>query len=216
MRFASKPELLQKIETQHEAFVDLLRQIPRSRYREEGVWGDGWTILDLLAHLTEWEQMFLGWYRAGLDGGKPALPAPGFKWNQTPALNQAIWQKHHRRSIQSVLEEFELSYAEILSLARGLSSDDLLTPGRFAWTGKHPLSTYLGPNSCSHYAVATRILKRWMKREGGCDEDSQAMDETRGGSAPDPARRKEGAGPGAHRSIKGVFLISAPMHGRWT
>jgi len=85
MRFTTKQELIERIEKEHLAFVDLATSIPKMRYREEGIWGDGWTIKDLLAHLTEWE-MFLSWYRKGLQDDNPAVPAPGFKWNQTPEL----------------------------------------------------------------------------------------------------------------------------------
>jgi hypothetical protein len=162
MRFTSKREMLERIEREHEILLDLLESIPRKRYRERGVWGDGWTVHDLLAHLTAWEQMFLRWYREGRRGDRPALPAPGYKWGETPALNQAIWRAHRRESTSIVLTRFRASYREILALARRLPSADLLTAGRFAWTGKLPLSAYLGPNTCSHYRTATRILKRWL------------------------------------------------------
>lgn len=167
MRFSSKQELLDSIEREHRTLVELLDSIPKKRYREPGVWGDGWTIQDLLAHLTEWEQMFLRWYREGLEGGTPALPARGYKWNQTPELNQAIWRKHRRKSLARVLADFESSYEEILALARKLPPGALLESGHFAWTKKHPLTTYLAPNTTSHYRTATKILKRWLRRSGG-------------------------------------------------
>ncbi len=163
MRFTSKAELVASIEKEHHEFVELASSVARKRYREEGVWGDGWTIKDLFAHLTEWEQMFLGWYREGRDGGEPALPAAGYKWNQTPELNRAIQRKHRPQSVKRVLEEFDASYEEILALVRKLTPEELLTPGHFAWTGKYPLTTYLAPNTCSHYRTATKILKRWLK-----------------------------------------------------
>ena len=163
MRFKSKREFLENVESEHQSFVELLETIPRSRYREGGVWGNGWNIQDLLAHLTEWEQMFLGWYRVGRDRGQPILPAPGFKWNETPRLNQAIWHKHRLKSAKKALKEFDTSYQEVLVLIVCLSEQELLTPGHFAWTGKYPLTTYLAPNTCSHYRFATRVLKRWLK-----------------------------------------------------
>jgi len=164
MRFRSKREFVESVEQEHQTFVELVRSVSTSRYREEGVWGDGWTIRDLLAHLTEWEQMFLGWHRAGHDGRQPVMPAPGFKWNETPRLNQAIWSKHRSKSARKVIDEFEASYREMFSLIQQLSEEELLTPGHFAWTGKYPLTTYLAPNTCSHYRFATKILKRWLKR----------------------------------------------------
>jgi hypothetical protein len=163
MRFTSRRELIEKIEREHGAFLDLAASIPRARYQEEGVWGDAWTVKDLLAHLTEWEQMFLSWYRAGLGGEDPDLPAPGFKWNQTPELNRAIWRKHHAQPVKRVLADFEVSYREILSVARDFSPEELLTPGYFAWTKQTPLSTYLAANTSSHYHTATKYLKRWLR-----------------------------------------------------
>jgi hypothetical protein len=164
MRFTSKRDFLESVENEHQAFIELVRSVPKSRFREAGVWGDGWTILDLLAHISEWEQMCMGWYKAGRDGGHPILPAPGFKWNETPRLNHAIWDKHRLKSARQVLDEFEASYQETFFVIRKLSEDELLTPGHFAWTGKYPLTTYLAPNTCSHYRFATKILKRWQKR----------------------------------------------------
>jgi hypothetical protein len=148
-----------------DGFLELLAPIPTSRHREAGVWGDGWTIQDLVAHLAEWQMMFLRWYREGRDGGAPTLPAPGYKWNQTPELNRAIWRKRRRGAGARIRQEFEDSYREILELVAGLPPEALLKPGHFPWTGKHPLTTYLAPNTCSHYRFATKILKRWVRRQ---------------------------------------------------
>jgi len=102
LKYASKRELVRAIEDEHRSLVLLLDSIPTSRHRDEGNWGDGWTINDLLAHLTEWEQMFLRWFREGQAGKRPTLPAPGFKWSETPALNCAIWPKHHGRPTKAI------------------------------------------------------------------------------------------------------------------
>ena len=163
MRFSSKEEWIESIETEHHRLAELVSSIPRDRYLEEGVWGDGWNIRDLLAHLTEWEQMFLTWFRAGLEGGHPEMPAKGYKWNQTPNLNRAIWERYRQKPVEEVLADFETSFQEIFSLAQELSPQELLTAGHFTWTGKNPLTTYLGANTTSHYRTATKILRRWLK-----------------------------------------------------
>lgn len=163
MRFTSKQELIEAIEESHRALVELASSIPKSRYREAGVWGDDWTVQDLFSHLTAWQRMFLGWHRDGRDRGQPALPAPGYKWNQTPDLNRALWKQHRRKALETVLDEFRSTHDEVLSLVRRLSQKELLAPGHFAWTGQHPLTTYLAPNTCSHYRWAAKILKRWLK-----------------------------------------------------
>ena len=163
MRYASKRELLESIENEHRTLIELLATIPEQRYREGGVWGDGWTIDDLLAHLTEWEQMFLTWHRDGCAGRSPVMPAPGYKWGETPALNRAIQARHHSKSTAEIRRAFEQSYTEILALTTSLSEEALLAPGHFPWTKAYPLTTYLGANSASHYRFATKVLKRWLR-----------------------------------------------------
>lgn len=163
MRFASKKELLESIEREHEVLRSLAAGIPERRYDERGVWGDGWTIKDLFAHLTEWEQMCIGWYQRGLEEADFPRPAEGYKWNQLPALNHSIWEKHRDTPWREVHSRFNASYQEILKLARRLSEEELFEPGRFAWTKKNGLVTYIGGNTVSHYRAAAGFLKRWLR-----------------------------------------------------
>jgi hypothetical protein len=163
VRYQSKKDLLADIRTTHRVLCDRLGGIPVARWREAGVWGDGWTVADLVAHLAEWQDMFLRWHTEGLRGGKPELPAPGYKWSETPKLNRAIWKKHRSRRAAPVRADFDAGHRRIVALAEDLSPKQLLESGHFAWTGKHPLATYLGPNTASHYRFAVKVLGRWLK-----------------------------------------------------
>ena len=163
MKYQSKNHFTERTETEHNRFLEIAGSIGKRNFEQPGVWGEGWTIKDLFAHLTAWEQLFLGWHRTGLEGKMPTLPAPGYKWNETPRLNHAIWLAHKDESWRSVSVAFDRSFDTIHSLIDGLSEPDLLQPGRFDWTGKHPLVTYLGANSASHYAAGCKILTRWTR-----------------------------------------------------
>lgn len=164
MRYKSKEDLLKSIRTEHDALCALLLGIPEARHRERGVWGDGWTLCDLVAHLAEWQRMFLEWYREGEKGGKIHMPAPGYKWNELPRLNRAIWTKHRYRDPAGIRADFDSGYRRILKLVEGLSPEGLLKPGYFEWTGKYPLTTYLGPNTASHYRFAIKVIRRWQRQ----------------------------------------------------
>ena len=166
MIYHSKEALLTDIKKEHDGLSACLAQIPESRYTEPGVWGDDWTISDLIAHLAEWQFMFLTWYRDGLKGAKVEVPAPGYKVRETPKLNRAIWLKHRGRSVASVRADFESGYSQILDIVENLSAEQLLAPGHFNWTGKNPLRTYIGANTASHYRFAMKVIKRW-RRAGG-------------------------------------------------
>ena len=163
MQYKSKQTLLDDIRTEHDRLCALLEEIPKTHYRERGVWGDGWTICDLVAHLAEWQRMFLDWYEEGLRGRTPQMPAAGYKWNETPKLNRAIWAKHCARSPAAVRTDFDTGYVQILQLVEELSSDSLLKPGHFGWTGRYPLTTYIAPNTASHYRFAIKVIKRWRR-----------------------------------------------------
>jgi hypothetical protein len=167
MRYTSKRALLDDIRAERDSLCVRLDGIPDARWHERGVWGDGWTLCDLVAHLAEWQRMFLAWYEDGLRGVAPDMPAPGFSWNQTPQLNRTIWKKHRLRSRAAVRADFDAGYSRIVHIARTLSSRQLLEPGQFEWTGRHPLATYLGPNTASHYRFAIKVIARWMRGAPG-------------------------------------------------
>lgn len=169
MRYASKQALLDDIRTEHDVLCARLAEIPKARWSELGVWGDGWTLSDLVAHLAEWQHMFLGWYEDGLKGATPQMPAPGYKWSQTPRLNRAIWEKHRARSSVAVRADFDSGHSRIVQIVEALSAAQLLESGHYAWTGRHPLATYIGPNTASHYRFAIKAIKRWRKRTAGAD-----------------------------------------------
>lgn len=166
MKYESKQALIDDIRTEHDSLCALLDGVQRARWSEPGVWGDDWNLSDLVAHLAEWQRMFLAWYEDGLRGARPEMPAPGYKWSEMPKLNRAIWEKHRSRQVAAVRAGFDSGYRRILQLVEGLSPLQLLAPGQFAWTGKHPLTTYLGPNTASHYRFAIKVVKRWLKQAG--------------------------------------------------
>ncbi len=163
MRYASKASFVERMEREHARFLDRAEAIGEERFEEPGVWGDGWTVKDLFAHLTAWEQLFLAWHREGRAGRMPAMPAPGYKWNETPRLNRDIQAAHADDSWGAVRGAFDRSYRQIARLVASLDEEDVLEAGRFAWTGKKALTTYLGANTASHYATAAKILQRWTR-----------------------------------------------------
>ena len=167
MRYHTKADLLRDVRVEYDALRDLLQSIPTSRYTEAGVWGDGWSIGDLVAHLAEWHLMLLRWHREGQRGETPEMPAPGYKWNETPRLNRDIRAKHRQRPFAEVDAELSASHEQIIRLLEGLSEADLLETGRFPWTGKNALVTYVGANTASHYRFAQKVLRRWLRSSRG-------------------------------------------------
>ena len=122
------------------------------------------SVKDLVLHMTAWEQLFLGWYRAGKRGQGVHAPAEGYSWKDTSRLNHDLQRRLARTSWKRAWEEFQASYREILRLARRISEEELLERGRYAWTGSSTLAGYLAANTASHYRTGSKILKRWRRR----------------------------------------------------
>jgi len=163
-----KTELLKAIQLERTALDNTLALLATRQMTQPGVTRGGWSVKDILAHLAEWQQMNLDWHAAGLRGEKPELPAPGFSWRELPRLNRMIYRKHRRRSLRAVLHDFHANHDRIVTLVKSLSDSDLVTLGRYSWTGpRWTLSDYFRANTASHYLWARTRIRRWLRAQGG-------------------------------------------------
>ena len=161
-RPASKDDLLAAIEKERTALEAYLDGLTETQMTEPDLVGE-WAAKDVLAHLIEWEQMCLSWYQAGLRGETPELPAPGYKWNQTPALNQMIFEKHRDRPLADILAEFNASHQEIMQIITELNNTQLFTAEQYPWTKKNTLGAYFVSATSSHYLWARKEIQKGFR-----------------------------------------------------
>jgi hypothetical protein len=164
-RPTTKIDLLEAADREYRALEAMLAPLTQEQMLDRRGMG-GSSVKDVLAHLVEWQQMVLGWYRAGLNDETPEMPAPGFKWNQTPQLNQAIHEKHRDRPLEEVVESFERSHRETVSAVEGLSDAELFTAGLARWTSKNTMGTYFVSATSSHYVWARKKIRKGLKAAG--------------------------------------------------
>lgn len=160
----TKEQMLDEIDKERGALEEFLSTLTPDEIVRPNALGP-WSVKDVMAHLLEWEQMFLGWHKAGLQGKLPEKPAPGFKWNQLSELNQQIYQKYSDQSLHEIQKQFRASYRQIMRTLQELSEEDLFTPKRFAWTEKHTLLAFILPNTSSHYRWARTEMQKGMKKK---------------------------------------------------
>jgi hypothetical protein len=162
-----KADVINRIEVEHRRLEKNLMSISEDNLQKPGVNGD-WSVKDVLAHLTDWEERFLGWYEAGLRGEVPETPAPGLSWSwgNLDILNRQVFEKHRHSSLEDVQTAFEKSYQRTLEVVRSIPAEDMIQPRRYAWTKNETLMAYIVANTCNHYRWAKTIIRRWMKSEG--------------------------------------------------
>ncbi len=125
-----------------------------------------WSVKDILAHLDAWHDMFLLWEREGSAGRKPDMPAPGFTWKDTPALNEAIWERTRYDGYDDVCNRLRSTYDEVRSIVESYDNEDLFTKRRYKWTGSTSVGSYAVSATSSHYDWARQLIRKYKMSLG--------------------------------------------------
>ena len=104
-------------------FIKLLNSAEQNKEFPEGTMNRN--IRDVLAHLHHWHLMFLNWYKVGMNGEKPAMPAQGYSWKETPDLNKWIQEKYQNANLENAKQLLNESFFEIQSIISDHTNDEL-------------------------------------------------------------------------------------------
>ena len=142
-------------------FIDRFSQEEQVREFPEGTMNRN--IRDVLAHLHHWHLMLLEWYAVGMQGRKPEMPAKGYTWKTTPALNKWIWEKYNTEPLATVKEVLNESFTLLQNVIDQHSNEELFEKKRYKWTGSTSLGSYLVSATSSHYDWAYKLIKKAFK-----------------------------------------------------
>ena len=120
-------------------------------------------IRDVLAHLHHWHLMFLNWYKIGMRGEKPFMPAKAYSWKETPALNKWIQEKYQNTNLENAKQLLDESFIEIQTIIASHTNEELFEKKRYKWTGSTSLGVYLVSATSSHYDWALKLIKKAKK-----------------------------------------------------
>ena len=120
-------------------------------------------IRDILTHLHQWHIMLLEWYKVGMSGEKPQMPAPGYTWKTIPELNQKIWEMYQDTSYEEAITLLEDSFKKVQEIIYSHSDEELFTKKKYKWTGSTSLGSYLVSATSSHYDWAIKKIKKYKK-----------------------------------------------------
>lgn len=120
-------------------------------------------IRDVLMHIHHWHLMILDWYKTGMSGQKPEMPAKGYTWKTTPELNKWIWEKYRQTSLDKAKESLESSFQQVRKMIESHSDEELFERKRYKWTGSTSFGAYLVSATSSHYDWALKLIKKAKK-----------------------------------------------------
>jgi len=158
----SKADLLERIRRERTFFETALQQVSRQDMLKPGVNGD-WTVKDLLAHITSWEQRMAGWVEQALRGEAPEAFLRGIRQEDIDRWNAEAYQKGRDRHLDEVIAESRISYQDALRAAESASENDLMDGERFAWRNGSPLWRMVAANTIWHYHEHGEQIIAWLR-----------------------------------------------------
>jgi hypothetical protein len=160
----SRRELIAEIDTEHARLLGLIDRVPLQAWRSSRVNSAGWSLKDVLAHVTDWAERCEGWCTLGDSLDTMTPPAPGFKWTETRELNHAIYLKRRSYTLARVLKDYNAAHAALRSRAITMPEADLLSAGRFAWCGKTwSVAKHIRANTTAHDRWASKHFQRTLR-----------------------------------------------------
>jgi hypothetical protein len=154
-----KAGLLERIHAEHASLEALLAQLDEDQMTQPAVVG-GWSIKDILAHITAWEKCMLQWMAETRQGLIPRLPASKHDLHR---WNVRFYQQNQARSLADVLAEFYRSYQEVLHWIAETPEEELVKEIHGAWP-KGPLWQGIADNTWGHYKEHAASIRKWMRK----------------------------------------------------
>lgn len=126
-----------------------------------------WTIKDVLAHLTAWQQRSIARFKAAGPNQQPAMPSwvPEGEDPESPAflekVNERIYKGYKHQSWEKVLEEWRDGYLKFQDLASRVEEPMLLDSDRFLWLDGYSLADVL-LGVYDHHAEHLVRVQAWL------------------------------------------------------
>ena len=166
-RPTNKKTLIELTETNSNKLLELIEELPNEfktkTFKNNELNDRDKTIADVICHLHEWHLMMETWYKVGMSGKKPAIPAEGYTFQTLPKLNQKIWEKYKGTELKKSITMFKKSYKDVMALIEKHNDDELFTKKKFQWTGTTSLGSYFISATSSHYDWGLKTIKPLKK-----------------------------------------------------
>jgi hypothetical protein len=149
----NKEKLLIKLEQAWVLFTESYAGLSAEQLVEPGVTGD-WSVKDILAHVSWWEEEALKYLPLILQGKRPARYAD--LYGGIDAFNAQMTELKRGLSLGEVLEQLEETHARLIEYIQAVPEEQFASETRFR--RRLRLDTY------SHYPIHTAAICDWQAR----------------------------------------------------
>jgi hypothetical protein len=148
-----RPQLLKRLEKAWGALKESYAGLSESELTEPGVTG-AWSVRDLIAHVTWWEEEALRHLPLILEGGKPRRYS--VTYGGIDAFNAQMTERKRRLSLSEVLRQRDDTHRRLIDFLQSTPEEQFLRETRFRHRLR--LDTY------SHYPKHAEAIRRWREQ----------------------------------------------------
>ncbi len=154
-------QLLERLDKAWVAFKASYAGLSEAQLLEPGVTG-AWSVRDVLAHVTTWEEEALTHLPSILDGEKP--PRYSVTYGGIDAFNALMTKRKESLSLLEVLRQLDDTHRRLVEVIKRAPEDQLILETRFR--RRLRLDTY------GHYPNHAAAIRRWRERSAGSNAQS--------------------------------------------
>src|SRR5216684_3210497 len=157
----SKTQLLTELRKEQAAWEALLAEIGQAHMTQPEVAG-GWSIKDIVAHLTGWRRRSVRRFQALLHHETDFSPPWPPELREDDEINAWIYESNRDRPLADVLSESREVFQQLVDAIDTFSNDELQDPQRIEWLQGEPLS---GKFVFSHFHEEHEPdMRAWLDR----------------------------------------------------
>ena len=145
--------LLRRLDAAWGAFKASYAGLSDAQLMKPGVTGD-WSVRDILAHVTTWEEEALTHLPLILEGGTP--PRYSVKYGGIDAFNARMTEQKARLSLSAVRRQLDGTHRRLIDFIQRAPEDQLSRETRFR--RRLRLDTY------SHYPQHAEAIRQWRRK----------------------------------------------------
>ncbi len=158
----SKAEVLERIQAEWKQFAELLASLTDAQKADPCLPG-GWTVKDLLAHLTAWERALGTWIEAANEGRDPGIPR--FTDEYVNGINAQVYAENRTRPYADVYEDYLKTHDEFLIPQFRALPDDPADPRWSVWRDRRPPWLLVEGNTYGHFCEHADALRACFQHE---------------------------------------------------
>ena len=162
----TKTEVLQELSDSREALLELIDGLTDQEMLEPAL-DNGWTVKDVVVHLTMWEAELVKLLFRAEQGRNPGTIH--FRGKTTDEINAQWYQQNKDRDLEMALNDFHGVRKQTLRRVQSFTDEDLTDPDRFDWLGGHALWTWIAADSFKHEREHTEQIRAWRRGKGSAN-----------------------------------------------